>query len=101
MNKKSAGALLLPFLVAGSAIPPYHKTPHVEQECTEPAPTTSTTLGASGGQLAFDNEAFSPPMPWASWMPNFKFPERLVSWPVQLAMMNVEYQSLVGQNPGA
>src|SRR5690348_7541318 len=86
MNKKPAGALFITaFLAAGSAIPPYHKTPHVEQR-TEPelVPTTSASLSASGSQSAFDNEAFAPAMPWASWMPSFKFPDHLVSWPMRL-----------------
>jgi hypothetical protein len=33
MNKIHAGALLvIPFLIAGSVLPPYDKEPHVEEE---------------------------------------------------------------------
>lgn len=37
MNKQTTGVLLIiSFLAAGSAIPPYHKDPHVEQEPITP-----------------------------------------------------------------
>jgi hypothetical protein len=44
MNKKPTGAIIIiPFLVAGSALPPYHKDPH-----TDPEPITpESTLYAS------------------------------------------------------
>jgi len=64
MNKRPAGALfIVPFLVAGSAIPPYHKEPHVEQEPTTPEPallmdgaiiSTLSGTAATIGQFSSD-----------------------------------------------
>jgi hypothetical protein len=86
MDKKKAGALAIVVLVGIGACLGDEKRVHVELRA-EPIPTTSTTFASGGQSTFFDNEAFAPAMPWASWMPGFKFPEHLVSWPLQLLLM--------------
>jgi len=89
MKKHKAGAVAVAALMAGTAIAlSDDKHVHVELR-TEPA-ATSTNFIAGGQSAFFDNEAFAPAMPWASWMPGFKFPEHLVSLPAQLAMMTLQ-----------
>jgi hypothetical protein len=100
MKPQTATAVLAVSLLVGDYIALKHSDSLVPREHihlevrTEPIPTTSTYFAASGGQVVFDNEASSPEMPWVSWLPDFKFPEHLVSKAAQLAMMGVVYQSL-------
>ena len=73
MNPKSATAILgVAILVGGelalehsdSLVPRQHVHPEIR---TGPVYATAASLSASGGQGAFDNEAFSPALPWARW----------------------------------
>jgi len=42
--------------------------PHYDREMhTDSVASTAAPVSASGGQVAFDNEAFSPSLPWARW----------------------------------
>lgn len=73
MNPKSATALLATSILVGSEIVLQRRDSlvpcdHVHAEmCAESVATTATYLAASGSQIAFDNEAFSPALPWARW----------------------------------
>jgi len=72
LNLKPATALLAAsILVSGDILLERHDSlvprEHVHAEMqAEPVATTATYLAASGVQTAFDNEAFSPAIPWAS-----------------------------------
>jgi len=73
MNPKSATALLAVSILVGGDIALEHSDSlvprdHIHAETrTELVATTAAYLAASGRQAAFDNEAFSPALPWARW----------------------------------
>jgi len=73
MNPKPATALLAVSILVVGDIAPEHRDSlvprehiHVEMH-TAPVAATASYMAASGGQVAFDNEAFSPSLPWARW----------------------------------